>query len=75
MNTPLTDFYCSISSTDNIGSTMQTAYVKTSVSIPADLFDYLKTKADANGGVPISRLVAQAIRQQAKKEAKREGGK
>jgi metal-responsive CopG/Arc/MetJ family transcriptional regulator len=54
---------------------MQTAYVKTSVSIPADLFDYLKTKADANGGVPISRLVAQAIRQQAKKEIKREGSK
>jgi metal-responsive CopG/Arc/MetJ family transcriptional regulator len=54
---------------------MQTAYMKTSVSIPAELFDYLKKKADANGGVPISRLVAEAIRQQAKKEAKREAAK
>jgi len=71
----LTDFYCSTGSTDNIGSTMQTAYMKTSVSIPAELFDYLKKKADANGGVPISRLVAEAIRQQAKKEAKREASK
>ncbi len=54
---------------------MQTAYVKTSVSIPADLFEYLKKKADANGGVPISRLVAQAIRHQAKKESKQEAAK
>jgi metal-responsive CopG/Arc/MetJ family transcriptional regulator len=68
-------FYCPIGSTDNIGSTMQTAYVKTSVSIPADLFEYLKKKADANGGVPISRLVAQAIRHQAKKDSKQEAAK
>ena len=54
---------------------MQTEYMKTSVSIPADLFEYLKKKAEANGGVPISRLVAEAIRQQAKKEAKREASK
>jgi len=54
---------------------MQSGYIKTSVSIPSELFDYLKSKADANGGVPISRLVAEAIRQQAKKEARREGGK
>lgn len=54
---------------------MQTEYMKTSVSIPADLFKYLKKKADANGGTPISRLVAEAIRQQAKKEAKREASK
>jgi hypothetical protein len=71
----LTDFYCYIGATDIIGSTMQTAYVKTSVSIPADLFEYLKKKADANGGVPISRLVAQAIRHQAKKESKQEAAK
>jgi len=71
----LTDFYCPTGSTDIIGSTMQTEYMKTSVSIPADLFKYLKKKADANGGTPISRLVAEAIRQQAKKEAKREASK
>lgn len=71
----MTDFYCSTGSTNNIGSTMQTGYMKTSVSIPAELFEYLKKKADANGGVPISRLVAEAIRQQAKKEAKREAAK
>jgi metal-responsive CopG/Arc/MetJ family transcriptional regulator len=54
---------------------MQTAFVKTSISIPAELFSFLKQKAEANGGTPISRLVAQAIRQQAQKEKTKRGGK
>jgi len=54
---------------------MQTAYVKTSISLPVDLFEYLKTKADSNGGTPISRLVANAIRLQEKADNKRRASK
>lgn len=50
---------------------MQNGYVKTSVSLPAELFSYLREKSEAAGGTPISRLVAQAIRQQAAKENKK----
>jgi metal-responsive CopG/Arc/MetJ family transcriptional regulator len=49
---------------------MQPTFVKTSISLPAELFAYLREKSEAAGGVPISRLVAQAIRQQAAKEKK-----
>ena len=50
---------------------MQSAYVKTSLSLPADLYEWLKEKAKKNGGTPISRLVAQAIKNQKQKEARK----
>jgi metal-responsive CopG/Arc/MetJ family transcriptional regulator len=66
-------FYCYTGSTGDIGSTMQSAYVKTSLSLPADLFEYLKDKAEKNGGTPISRLIAQAIKKQKQNESRRAG--
>lgn len=68
---PIDIFYCTTGSTGVISSTMQTAYVKTSLSLPADLFEYLKEKAEKNGGTPISRLVAQAIKKQKENELRR----
>lgn len=50
---------------------MQSAYVKTSLSLPADLYEWLKEKAEKNGGTPISRLVAQAIKNQKQKEGRK----
>jgi hypothetical protein len=71
---PIDFFYCPPVAPEVSVAPMQTAFVKTSISIPADLFSFLKEKAEANGGTPISRLVAQAIRQQVQKE-KTKGGK
>lgn len=49
---------------------MQTGYIKTSVSFPPDVYEFLKNKASETGA-PISRLVAKAIRQAAEKETRR----
>jgi metal-responsive CopG/Arc/MetJ family transcriptional regulator len=64
-------FYCHTGSTGNIGSTMQSAYTKTSVSLPNDLADWLRRKSQQNGGTPISRLIAAAIRDAAQNEKRR----
>jgi hypothetical protein len=48
---------------------MQGAYVKISVSMPDEIYGFLKTKSKA-GGTPISRLVAQAVSRMAVLEAK-----
>jgi hypothetical protein len=54
---------------------MQGAYVKISVSMPDEIYGFLKTKSKA-GGTPISRLVAQAVSRMAVREtkAKTKGG-
>lgn len=46
---------------------MQAGYIKTSVSFPPDVYEFLKNKAEETGA-PISRLVAKAVRQVALKE-------
>ena len=48
---------------------MQSAYVKISVSMPHEIYGFLKIKSNA-GGTPISRLVAQAVGQMANRDAK-----
>jgi hypothetical protein len=48
---------------------MQGAYVKISVSMPDDIYGFLKVKSNA-GGTPISRLVAQAVGRMADQDAK-----
>jgi hypothetical protein len=65
---PIEFFCCCIGSTGSIGSTVQAEFVKTSISIPSELFSFLKAKAAHGGGTPISRLVAQAIKEQAQRE-------
>jgi metal-responsive CopG/Arc/MetJ family transcriptional regulator len=50
---------------------MQTAYTKTSVSLPSDLAEWLRKKSEQNGGTPISRLIAAAIREAAQNEKRR----
>lgn len=54
---------------------MQTAYERTSVSLPASLMDYLKGKSD-RVGAPVSRLIAEALREKMTREtkAKTKGG-
>jgi metal-responsive CopG/Arc/MetJ family transcriptional regulator len=42
---------------------MQTAFVKTSVSMPSDLLDWLKERAAAEGRMPVSRIIAQAVKE------------
>ena len=68
---PIDFFYCSTGSTKDIGSTMQSAYTKTSVSLPNELAEWLRQKSEKNGGTPISRLIAAAIRQQVSNEKRR----
>lgn len=48
---------------------MQGAYVKISVSMPDEIYGFLKVKSKA-GGTPISRLVAQAVGRMAERDAK-----
>jgi metal-responsive CopG/Arc/MetJ family transcriptional regulator len=42
---------------------MQTAFVKTSVSLPSDMLDWLKQTAAAEGRMPVSRIIAQAVKE------------
>jgi len=50
---------------------MQSAYTKTSVSLPNELAEWLRQKSEKNGGTPISRLIATAIREAAQNEKRR----
>jgi hypothetical protein len=68
---PIDKFYCFTGSTGDIGSTMQSAYTKTSVSLPNELAEWLRQKSEKNGGTPISRLIAAAIREAAQNEKRR----
>jgi metal-responsive CopG/Arc/MetJ family transcriptional regulator len=54
--------------------TMQTAYAKTSVSLPTDLLEYLKEKSDKLG-TPVSRLISQAVKVMRESEPKRRASK
>jgi metal-responsive CopG/Arc/MetJ family transcriptional regulator len=42
---------------------MQNAFVKTSVSMPSDMLDWLKQTAAAEGRMPVSRIIAQAVKE------------
>ena len=48
---------------------MQTAYERTSVSLPLNLMVYLKEKSEVLG-TPVSRLIAAALRDKMASEAK-----
>lgn len=54
---------------------MQGAFVKISVSLPEEIYGFLKTKSRAAAGVPISRLVAQAVGRMAERETKTKRGR
>lgn len=47
----------------------KTAYERTSVSLPANLMEYLKEKSD-RVGAPVSRLMAAALREKMDREQK-----
>lgn len=51
---------------------MQTGYERTTVSLPASLMEYLKAK-NAKAGVPVSRLIAAAVREKMEKESRKKG--
>lgn len=52
---------------------MQTAYERTSVSLPAGLMGYLKGKSE-RVGAPVSRLIAEALREKMTREEKAKKG-
>ena len=56
---------------------MQSAFVKTSVSMPSDMLDWLKERAAAEGRMPVSRIIAQAVKEKMdrQKSNKREAAK
>ena len=54
-------FSCQRGMTSNTSMTMQSAFTKTSVSLPTELMEYLRAKS-AGQGIPLSRLVSQAVR-------------
>jgi metal-responsive CopG/Arc/MetJ family transcriptional regulator len=49
---------------------MQSAFVKISVSLPDPIYSFLKSKSEAEHGVPVSRLIAQAVSRMAERETK-----
>ena len=57
----LKTFSCQRGMTSNTSMTMQCAFMKTSVSLPTELMEYLRTKS-AVEGIPLSRLVSKAVR-------------
>ena len=48
---------------------MQAAYERTTVSLPANLMEYLKGKSE-EVGAPVSRLIAAALREKIARESK-----
>lgn len=54
---------------------MHGAFVKISVSLPDSMYAFLKDKSLRNGGVPVSRLIAQAVDRMAKNDARGKAGK
>lgn len=42
---------------------MQNAFVKTSVSMPSDMLEWLKQTAAAEGRMPVSRIIAQLVKE------------
>lgn len=49
---------------------MQTAFVKTSISIPSDILDWVKSRAVAEDQMPVSRIITQALREKMAREEK-----
>jgi hypothetical protein len=56
-------FYCYWLRLGSKKYAMQNAFVKTSVSMPSDMLDWLKETAAAEGRMPVSRIIAQAVRE------------
>ena len=56
---------------------MQTAFVKTSISMPSDMLDWLKETAASEGRMPVSRIIAQAVKEKMdrQKDSKRKAAK
>lgn len=53
---------------------MQTAFVKTSISIPSDMLAWVKSRAVAEGQMPVSRIITQALREKMTREEKAKRG-
>ena len=51
---------------------MQNAFVKTSISIPSEMLRWVKKRAAAEGRMPVSRIITQAVREKMEREAKKE---
>ena len=49
---------------------MQTAFVKTSISVPSDMLAWVKSRAMEEGNLPVSRIITQAIREKMARESK-----
>ncbi len=49
---------------------MQIAYVKTSISMPAEMLAWAKAESVEQGHLPLSRIIAQAVREKMERAAK-----
>lgn len=49
---------------------MQIAYVKTSISMPAEMLAWAKAESVEQGNLPLSRIIAQAVREKMERAAK-----
>lgn len=53
---------------------VQTTFVKTSISVPANMLAWVRAKA-AEEGNPVSRIFTAAVREQMARDSKRKGGR
>jgi metal-responsive CopG/Arc/MetJ family transcriptional regulator len=53
---------------------VQTAFVKTSISVPSDMLAWVKSRALEEGNLPVSRIITQAIREKMARESKPKKG-
>lgn len=72
-----TYFYCYRLRLGSKKCAMQTAFVKTSISMPSDMLDWLKETAASEGRMPVSRIIAQAVKEkmERQKDSKRKAAK
>jgi len=55
--------------------TVQTAFVKTSISVPPDMMAWIKARSVEEGNMPVSRIIAAAVREKIARETKTKGVK
>ena len=70
-------FYCYRLRLGSKKCAMQNAFVKTSISMPSDMLDWLKETAASEGRLPVSRIIAQAVKEkmERQKNSKRKAAK
>jgi hypothetical protein len=63
-------FYCDFLLLGSNNCSVQTAFVKTSISMPLEMLEWAKARSREEGSLPVSRIITQAIREKMASEAK-----